>query len=495
MTLQDYADHCEAHSDIFESLLEQLTVVPAGRSPDDQPTYSPRERDRAYAKAAEIMTDPSDPEVDLLPIVAPETLASLDTLSQRDLAKNYLIAAVQVYDERSSASRFLSASALGSKVVAATTTMPVQVGVTEGPTIAEAWARYIEDQTHRKTSWKTTGTPEKAKLAFQDLIQLVGDKQLTTVDRSDLKRYVRFQEHRPSGNVRKYRGVNALKLEAMDIPADERQSGTNASHKLVEITRFFKWCLHEQLIEKNPGENLAIAQDEGSAVEVWTDAEIRALLDPRNLWAHSGLQDERSTVAYLPWAIVLGLYTGARLGEIVGVRLQDFHRRDPHSEGEVPAMIVDEYDDKTLKTKNARRKIPLHPDLEALGLWEYIAARNEAGATMLLDCPTKSGSRPKHASQRFTRYTQRLGLHKERVKVFHSFRHGFKTKLAGYLNKAEVDFVLGHTRGDSNDTTYIKNLLTSVHRHYDGVHQMRFDLPLDQLRTFLVEPRDPEVVG
>ena len=294
MTLQSYADHCEASSDIFDSLLERLTVVPAGRGPDDQPTYSPRERERAYAKAAEIMTDPSDSEVDLLPIVAPETLASLDTLSQRDLAKNYLIAAVQVYDERSSASRFLSAPALESHLAAATA-VPALTAVTKGPTIAEAWAWYVEDQTHRKSSWKNTGIPEKAKLAFQDLIQLVDDKPLTTVDRSDLKRYVRFQEHRPSGNVRKYRGVDALKLEAMYIPEGERQSGTNASHKLVEITRFFKWCLHEQLIEKNPSDSLSIAQDESSnPVEVWTDAEIRSLLDPQNLWVHSGLQDERS---------------------------------------------------------------------------------------------------------------------------------------------------------------------------------------------------------
>ena len=92
-SLDSYADHCTASSDVFESLLKQLTMSPASRaSCEASPSASARER--AYAATAEAMTEGEHPESDLLPIIDHESLIALDSLSQRDLAKNYLMAAM-----------------------------------------------------------------------------------------------------------------------------------------------------------------------------------------------------------------------------------------------------------------------------------------------------------------------------------------------------------------------------------------------------------------
>ena len=197
------------------------------------------------------------------------------------------------------------------------------------------------------------------------------------------------------------------------------------------------------------------------------------------------MNDARSNLAYFPWVVVLGAYTGARIGEIVDARLEDFRRLDPHSNGAVPVMVVEKYEGRSIKTEQARRKIPLHPDVEALGLWDYIASRQNRGETMLLDCPKKSGSRSKAASQRFTKYTQRVGVHQERIKVFHSFRHAFKTRLEGHIAKSDVDLVIGHKREDTTGGVYTHPFEVPVHRHYEGIKQLNFGLDIPALRELL----------
>jgi integrase len=486
-SLQDYADHCEASSDVFESLLEQLVSAPASLNDEDErPQPTQRERDEAYRSAADAMTIDEDPDCDLVPVIDSAMLAGLDKLSQRDLAKNYLMTAGRIYWERVGDSLSLTPATELPPVSAPSERTTVAPAASDKQvTVSETWNSYLRDRARSSIAWRN-GPPEKARLAFQDFSQLTGDKPITEVTRADCNRFLAFQEKRPNGNVRSYRGVHATKLESETIPAEHRQSSQNATHKVVEITRFFAWCETEHLIPKSPAASLKVAPGDSFEVEPWTDDEIKVLLDPTNLRKHSGLSDKRSKVHYIPWTAVLGVYTGARIAEIVGVRITDFLRHDGVSEGTVPVMIVDEYDDKSIKTENARRKIPLHPDLEALGLWEYIASRVHQGKAMLVDCPTKSGEQGKHASQRFTRYTQRLEVHQHRVKVFHSFRHAFKTKLEGYIAKSDVDLVLGHARPDSTGGTYTHPLKLPMHRHYEGIKQMRFKVDIPALRSLLL---------
>jgi len=490
-SLQRYADASEHDADVYDELLEQLVSSPAVHDESERsgPEPRPQDRERAYRAVAESMTSTDDdPDSCYLPIIDATTLAGLDQLSQLDLAKNYLIAATRLATERVDRSYRLTAAQVSTVPSSFRQSEPhaAHIPPPRSESLQTAWSAYLEDQARRKESWRGK-LPEKAVLAFRDFFELIGDKPIAEVTRQDCNRFLRFQEKRPNLNVRCYRGVHATALEAADIPEDDRQSSTSAMHKVAEITRFFHWCTTEHRIVKSPAESLKVAEGEVFNVKPWSMDELRQLLDPANLRTKTGMLDPRSNVRYLPWTIVLGAYTGARLAEIVEVRLIDFKRRDEHSNGTVPVMIVDEYDDRSLKTTNARRKVPLHPDLEALGLWEYIDRRLANGETMLLDCPTKSGTRAKSASQRFTRYTQRLGLHQEREKVFHSLRHMFITKLTGEMDKTEVELVVGHARQSSTDDSYISTLDLAMHKFHAAICRLSFGLDLSRLRAFLEE--------
>lgn len=58
--------------------------------------------------------------------------------------------------------------------------------------------------------------------------------------------------------------------------------------------------------------------------------------------------------------ITILLFTGARLGEIVGLRKQDCYLDE-----EIPHVYIVEYKNRTLKTKNSKRRVPLMPKAQA----------------------------------------------------------------------------------------------------------------------------------
>ncbi len=489
-TLEGYADHCAANAGVFDDLLEQLTPTPAYRSstPDQRkPASKPEEREAAYRTTADAMTVDDEAESDLVPIIDAVTLKSLDALSQRDLAKNYLMAAASIYAARDNASSSLTWSSQTTTPRQSDAPPPRPEAVPTVPPslrLSQVWEAYCGECEQRSRGWKD-GVPEKAALAHKDFIELIGDKPIRAITRADCTRFRDFQEKRPKGNVRQYRNMTAAQLEPMNVRKEDKQSSQNAEHKIAQLVTFFRWCANEHLIDKSPAENLKVAASDSEGVQPWSHDEMRTLLTPENLREHSGMQDGRSTLSYFPWLVVLGAYTGARIAEIVNVRIEDFRPKDEVSDGTVQVMIVDEYEGRTVKTEQAKRKIPLHPDLEKLGLWDYIAARRQRGETMLLDCPMKAGKRSKSATERFTKYTKRIGLHRHRVKVFHSFRHSFKTWLEGYIAKSDIDLIVGHSRKDAAGDAYTHAFDVPVHRHHEAIRQLKFDLDIGGLRRAL----------
>lgn len=494
-SLPDYAVNCEAVSDSMYDRLRKLVSPLASTTPfdeDREPAPTPAERAEALRETCDLMAITDEVGADLVAVVDRPTLDSFDELSKRDLAKHYLIEAGRVFNEKADLCAGITvAPAARTSAIAQplpqTTSAPS--AVSPSPNLSVAWASYRDEKARTSAAWRGK-VPEKAELAFRDLAELLGDLPVANLSRAHGTRFRDFQEKRPTGSLVTYRGMTATQLEAIDIPEDARQSGQNAQAKLDYMSAFFTWCTHEEMLTRNPLAGLSTGKAEREPVQAWTNDEVQKLLDVDNIQAFAGSTKFGANVGYLPWLMVLGTYTGARMGEILGLRLDDFHLCDEHTtERDVPVVVVDETEERSLKTNNARRKIPLHPDLAALGLWEYIAARRAAGHSLLLDCPTKGGKRTKSATRHFNTYSTRVGVARHRIKVFHSFRHTFKTSLEGYLPKSDVDLVVGHSREDSAGDTYTHALKVPVGRHADGISRLSWGLDLKSLRSLLLSQR------
>jgi integrase len=152
--------------------------------------------------------------------------------------------------------------------------------------------------------------------------------------------------------------------------------------------------------------------------------------------------------SYYYWLPFLGLYTGARIEELCSLYLEDFQ-----VEHGVNVISINNNHDKKLKSKAAERLIPVHPELEKLGLLKHVEKLRARKETRLF--PELQRSRDGYsqtASKWFGKLKKRLEFASQ-IKAFHSFRHTVANALkqAG-VPRDQAAEILGHDRG--KDVTY-----------------------------------------
>lgn len=514
LSLQVYGESCETTGDVFTELANQVLPPAYGDTEDVQLKGRPLES--ARARAVEMASSvPSDPATDdWLPLATRKELDALSELARRDLLQTWLPVAARLYYEKAAAS---SAPGLILSPEAASGSLPTPVSPAncpaseapsqavstdlQGPTLGEAWALYLEHQSTREEAWRGS-VPDSARLAWDDFSGLLGEHiPLASIDRAICKRYEAFANKRPKRALPEFRDLSPDQIESQEVPVKDRLSRTGVAEGLNRITSFFKWCVREHLIDRNPAEGLQsfIGEDtdsEDDEVQPWTLDEVQALLSPKDLRAfieshrHARGASAAQRWTYFPWLVVFGLYTGARLNELGGLLVSDVIRQHDHSEGSTPVLSISPNQLRRLKTAQAKRTIPIHPDLVALGLWDLVQHRHsEIQADLLLWAPGRGDKVAGKATDDFKEYTQKLGLYQPRVKVFHSFRHTFKTLARGVMDSGALNSIVGHRADDSTGGTYEHALHVPRHKHLEQLSQINFGLDLDGLSSLLRECR------
>ncbi len=122
------------------------------------------------------------------------------------------------------------------------------------------------------------------------------------------------------------------------------------------------------------------------------------------------------------WLPVLLLYTGARSNEIARLELEDISQK-----GDFWVIDITIFgEDKSVKTMESIRTIPIHPDLIKLGFLDKVSALKMAGQKKLFPALNfKALNGPANAPQRaFTRYLKKVGVtaRGEGLVGVHSFR-------------------------------------------------------------------------
>ena len=179
------------------------------------------------------------------------------------------------------------------------------------------------------------------------------------------------------------------------------------------------------------------------------------------------------------WLPLLGLYTGARIGELAGLHLYAFIE----SEG-VEGVILS--DDKTTdggKNEHALRTVPLHLELINAGLVKYVSQLRKEGHTQLFPDIGKAARDGfgKRATVDFTAYRRSVGVGEEEGtrsrKVFHSFR----ATLAGEFFRHSIDGDLsrrltGHAAIDVHQGTYLAAAAIPMKKAAEALKLVSFDL-------------------
>jgi integrase len=150
------------------------------------------------------------------------------------------------------------------------------------------------------------------------------------------------------------------------------------------------------------------------------------------------------------WLPLLGLFTGARRGELAGLTVADAL---PDETTGHPVLVLTENKsrNRSLKTPGSARTIPIHQELIRLGFMQFVEdvrrARGE-NAWLFPEIAPDSKEGLKAWTKWFGRYIRKQGI-KDTRKVFHSFRHNFKDALrAARVPEDLNDALTGHsTRG------------------------------------------------
>lgn len=156
------------------------------------------------------------------------------------------------------------------------------------------------------------------------------------------------------------------------------------------------------------------------------------------------------------WLPMLGLYTGARLGELCQLTPQDIREETyfdaDHKECRAWCIfITNEGEGKRVKTASSIRRIPIHQALIDQGFIELVKARKDH--VRIFDCePNKGGEYGQDMSKAYSKFLRvTCGITDPR-RVYHSFRHMFKETCRDCdIGKELADAIQGHSDGDSSD--------------------------------------------
>lgn len=303
-------------------------------------------------------------------------------------------------------------------------------------------------------------------------------------------------------------GAAPALIEWADRHQAQRMPDSTVQGYLTKLSECFAWGVEQRAIARNPLQGQLKRIKRLQVHEVREDEE-RPPLPPEDLkkifaapWFQSG--GAPLTRAGTPsghfrpfyyWIPLLAVYTGGRANELAQLYLDDIDDRDT-----VPSICfqltrsdqLDEHGqpalrgDQSLKTRNARRDVPIHPHLLALGFLDYVRALRSAGQERLF--PELRYDKRKGYSKDVVKWFNerflgvQLGMVRDGTKTLHSLRHNFATELKDPSPTSRIKRqLLGHERGENlADKRYTGE--APRHETLEVVRSINIALP--QVRAF-----------
>ncbi|MEJ6594839.1 site-specific integrase [Parasphingorhabdus sp.] len=252
-------------------------------------------------------------------------------------------------------------------------------------------------------------------------------RDLMTINRDEGKRVFEAVVNLPLG-LGKIKALEGLPI--LDAIKKGRKLGlTTISPKTINgsymgfISSIFGWAVREQWMTTNPVERMSVVDpiSESDKRDPFTMEQLKVLFGA----APWKLRDESPKGKPLHfWGPLLALYHGFRRGEIAQLDVADVTT----IEG-LAAILVRPGGSKRLKTSNARRTIPVHPELIRMGFVRYVEERRASSDEKLFagqDADAR-GQWGDAFSDWFTRLLKDREVKGRRLGL-HSFRHNWQDR-------------------------------------------------------------------
>ncbi|WP_394704517.1 DUF6538 domain-containing protein [uncultured Cohaesibacter sp.] len=305
-----------------------------------------------------------------------------------------------------------------------------------------------------KTSW-VAKTEREHRVWMQHFIETVGDRPLNEYTKADARSFKAVLMQTPANcNMHKQlQGIKKLseaaeKASKLGLPP---MSERNVNKLLGFVGSFWAWA--EGQYDEVPanlfkGLKLKINKRARDERDPFTIDELNAIFsaplytgcESVRKWAKAGDLIPRDAGIF--WVPLISLFSGARMGEIIQLRVEDVKE-----EGGILYLNVNaDEEDQHLKNLNSWRSIPVHPKLVEIGFRDLIKARRAAKVDRLFPDlkKGKDGYYSSPFSKHFNRFLRSVGAKRDKTS-FHSFRHNFEDACRDCgVTKELMDALQGH---------------------------------------------------
>jgi integrase len=271
----------------------------------------------------------------------------------------------------------------------------------------------------------------------------------------------------------------------LEVFSERGLARTTQNKELSWLRALFNYGVKREWLNRNPANGLKVKEPSARDQRVpFTDDDLRTLFGPDfaaaavarpvGSAAKGAKQGERVYMPERYWGSLLGLYSGLRLGEVIRLRTDNFAEVDG-----VLCLSVEPDPDDSLKTDASRRLVPVHSQLLALGLMEFVGEQEASGEEYVFSRAKKLNCPEATLSNWFRRYRRKVGVADKR-KVFHSFRHTFRQHLSDSgAQDSTVTDLLGHAHRSITHSRYGKS--ANVARLREAVEALDFKEVLTEM--------------
>jgi integrase len=317
--------------------------------------------------------------------------------------------------------------------------------------------RYLQELTRRGIG---VGSITAKRHSFRLLHLAAGDPLVSHITPDHIEAFwdiVRWWPEKAS-SMKAFVGMT----DAQILAAGKQQNKTPPSNKtmnahLASLAAFFARLKRKGTIHYSPVESFERVHDDESVLSArqpYSPEQLAAIFDPRTFepWA--------KRYPHRWWGPILGLYTGARVGEIAQLKVVDIEekqgvwcmhvRRTPDK-----SAVAGKGSSQQIKNQNSVRMIPLSQAVLDAGFLTYVRECKQAKHTRLFPHlkigVSKATGKPNGSgyglglSTQFSKYVHQVLDVPEQV-AFHVFRHTLATALQNANVPDQVVATLtGHT--------------------------------------------------
>ncbi len=310
--------------------------------------------------------------------------------------------------------------------------------------------KVIEIYTAEKQSGWTNKTKMEVAGVFRMLLELLGNVDVTTIDRPTLVELRSDLLKVPPGFYVKNR--NGSVRDAVKKATGPGLSIKTVNKHVARIGSLLKYCHELGYITHNPATGLQLAEKQRADEE-------------RSVYTH---EDIKNIVGNLPldpeyperfWIPLVGLFSGLRLNEICQLHIEDVVNIDGHW-----CFDINDAGNKRLKNSASARVTPIHPKLIEMGFIRYYEAMKAQGQPRVwmnlthLDLHGYTNS----IGNWYRRFNREY-VTDDPKRVFHSMRHTVADTLKQKgVSEGVIAEILGHAHASITSSRYGKRYQPKV---------------------------------